>query len=232
MLDGYLDGGPMASSWQRLKWTLKYRFGRPGHVPAFDTLLNRPHRTILLDRLDGLGPWRSLLEVGCGRGVNLLLTAKRKPDAKLTGIDTSVAAIRTTRVELARRGMKDFHLEVGSVSNLTGLADQSFDVVLADAVLMYVPPAEIVDALSEMLRVARFGIVAGVWNSDIPPPASAWLYDEGTWVYDYRRILGGLGCINADVESYPEGVWDDGRWQKYGSILLIGRNANSGRGQP
>ncbi len=220
-LDETMDGSSLAGAWQRLKWTLKYHLGRPGHVPDFETLLSRPHRAILLERLDGFGPWRSLLEVGCGRGVNLLLLAKRKPDATLAGIDTSVAAIRAARAELAKRGIWQVDLKAGTATKLVGCADKSVDVVLADAVLMYIPPEDIVVVLSEMLRVVRMGVVAGVWNMDMPPPGDPWRYDEGTWVYDYRRIIAESLGFNVNVEPYPVGAWDDVRWKRYGAILRI-----------
>lgn len=220
-LDALINASPLAGTWQRFKWLFKYRLGRPGHVPDFETLLNRPHRPILLERLDSLGAWHSVLEVGCGRGVNLMLLAKRNPGATLVGLDASTVAIRDARSTLARHGIEDIRFSVGVATSLSDLSDKSMDVVFADALLMYIPPKSIVESLSEMLRVARFGILASAWHEDLPLSGKPWRYDEGTWVYDFHRVGHELLGVSFEVTPYPEGVWEDARWRKYGAILRV-----------
>lgn len=218
-LDSGLDQSAMADAWQRFKWMLKYRIGRPGHVPDFEKLLQRPHRQFLLRYMDTLGPWRSVLELGCGRGVNLFLLAQRHPEAELEGLDISSVAIEGARHELARRGVSHVRLAVGSAAHLEAYPDHSVDIVLADALLMYIPPEAIGSILSEMLRVARVGVLAGAWHIDLPETSQPWRYDEGSWVYDFRRIASEVPGSKMTVTAYPESAWQDARWRRYGAII-------------
>ncbi|HHZ10065.1 MAG TPA: class I SAM-dependent methyltransferase [Rhizobiales bacterium] len=48
----------------------------------------------------------SVLELGCGTGRNLLLTARRYPDARLHGLDISAAMLETADATLSRRGLR------------------------------------------------------------------------------------------------------------------------------
>lgn len=219
-LDRRLDTGSFGSPWQRLKWALKYRLGSNRHVPDLVTLAERPHRPLLLETFDALGPWRSALEVGCGRGVNLLLLARRYPGATLIGMDISARAIESAQRELARYAVKA-RLSVGGAEDLSAYADNSADVVLADAVTMYLPPTSIYAALKEMCRVARLGVVVSTWHAVVASSSSPWIYDEGAWVYDYQRLLYDLPGFKSDILRYPADIWHDARWRAYGSIVRI-----------
>lgn len=47
-------------------------------------------------------PGGSVLEVGCGTGRNLILAARRYPEARLFGLDISAAMLATARAHIAR----------------------------------------------------------------------------------------------------------------------------------
>ena len=51
-------------------------------------------------------PGGSVLELGCGTGRNLLLAARRYPDARLHGLDISAAMLETADAALSRRGLR------------------------------------------------------------------------------------------------------------------------------
>lgn len=59
--------------------------------------------------LDELKPasGETVLEVGCGTGRNLILAAKRYPDAKFLGFDISNAMLETARSSIAKAGYDD-----------------------------------------------------------------------------------------------------------------------------
>lgn len=59
--------------------------------------------------LDGLKPPRggSILEIGCGTGRNLILAARRYPDAQLFGFDISRVMLETARGSIVRAGLED-----------------------------------------------------------------------------------------------------------------------------
>jgi SAM-dependent methyltransferase len=62
----------------------------------------RVHLRVLEALVDALRP-RTVLEVGCGRGLNLLALAARFPDMRFTGLELSEAGVRAAR-EAATRG--------------------------------------------------------------------------------------------------------------------------------
>lgn len=48
----------------------------------------------------------TVLEVGCGTARNLILAAKRYPDARFYGLDVSEEMLRSARASVARRGLQ------------------------------------------------------------------------------------------------------------------------------
>src|ERR1700726_2169563 len=49
----------------------------------------------------------SVLEIGCGTGRNLILAARRHPDARFFGIDVSTQMLTSAISAIARRGLTD-----------------------------------------------------------------------------------------------------------------------------
>lgn len=52
-------------------------------------------------------PGGAVLELGCGTGRNLLLAARRYPQARLCGLDISAEMLATADATLSRRGLRD-----------------------------------------------------------------------------------------------------------------------------
>lgn len=209
--------------WQVMKWRVKYWLDNPRYTPVFESLLRQPHRRCLVDAIWAFGIGDGgVLEVGCGKGQNLVLLAQVRPETRLEGVDISSSAIDSARVELASRNLAEIRVSVGGTDELPAFGDGAFDVVVSDAVLMYLPPEQISSALQEMLRIARKGLVLGTWHQDLPAGGVPARYDEGAWVHDYRRLLGGVKGIRVDIWPYPDGVWQDARWQRYGALVVIG----------
>lgn len=70
--------------------------------------LTRKYYLLGRDRLiDGLDvpPGGTVLELGCGTGRNLIMAARRYPDARFFGIDISLAMLETASVAISRRGL-------------------------------------------------------------------------------------------------------------------------------
>jgi ubiquinone/menaquinone biosynthesis C-methylase UbiE len=218
LVNSRLDRSIAGRRWQVVKWKLKYRLKERGHLPDFPTLIAQPHRPFLRDAVLALGDISSVLEIGCGKGPNLYLLWQKKPAIDLVGTDPSRSAIAHARRQLRDRGLERIQLELGSADDLSAFATASMDVVMADAVLKYIPPANAAHVLSEMLRVARRAIVLSTWHFDAHD-GDATRYDEGTWVYDYRRLMADHARIAVDITPYAAGVWQDTRWKRYGSIV-------------
>lgn len=222
LVDARLDKSRfLGGGWQIVKWRLKYLLNRPQYTPDFDTLLAQPHRRWLTGAVAAMGADGGVLDVGCGKGLNLILLAQSCPGIKLEGIDISRSVLQVAREELDARGFPGIKVELGGAESLSRFPDHSFDVVLSDAVLMYLPPATIVPALREMLRIARRGVVLGTWHQDMPIGGEVAAYEDGTWIYDYRRLMAEDGGCRIEIQPYPDGAWQNARWQRYGKIVTF-----------
>jgi S-adenosylmethionine-diacylgycerolhomoserine-N-methlytransferase len=98
------------------------------------------------DRLiEGLAPpgGGTVLEVGCGTGRNMIVAARRWPDARFHGFDISPAMLETARTNIARAGLAE---RIGlSEGDATGFDPQTlfgveaFDRVFLSYTLSMIP---------------------------------------------------------------------------------------------
>jgi ubiquinone/menaquinone biosynthesis C-methylase UbiE len=113
-------------------------------------------------------PGDNLLEVGCGTGVLARqATTIVLPDGSVTGLDLSESML-----SVARRKCPGAVFQQGNVMDLP-FENESFDVVIASFVLMFVPDQP--RAIREMWRVLKPGgrLVIAVWESLEQNPAYA-----------------------------------------------------------
>lgn len=122
-----------------------------------------PHRVFLADRIAKFSPIRNVLEIGSACGPNLYQIAKRFPNAQVKGIDINPMAVQKGNELFDQAGLSNVKLEVGRAQSLKRFQDKSFDVVLTDAVLIYVSPDEIRQVAREMLRIGRV-LVLNEWQ--------------------------------------------------------------------
>lgn len=125
---------------------------------------NHPHRFLLLDRMSKFSPISSVLEIGCGCGPNLYQLAKKFPDAEIRGIDINPIAVQKGNEFFNEEGITNVKLEVGKAQELSKFSDESFDVVLTDAVLIYIDPNEIKNVIKEMFRISGL-LILYEWHS-------------------------------------------------------------------
>jgi ubiquinone/menaquinone biosynthesis C-methylase UbiE len=101
-----------------------------------------------------------VLDVACGTGIVARTAAERTgPAGRLVGLDLNVAMLT-----VARRIRPDIDWRQGDAASLP-FPDGSFDVVLCQSGLMFVPDVAVV--VGEMSRVTRTGgrVAAQVWSS-------------------------------------------------------------------
>lgn len=150
--------------------------------------LTRKYYLLGRDRLiDGLAPppGGSVLEVGCGTGRNLILAARRWPEARLFGFDISEAMLETARANIAKAGLQD-RITVAQADatafdphGLFGIA--SFDRIFQSYTLSMIPnwQGAIAEAVRHLaaggeLHIVDFGQQEGLprwWK----PVLMAWL---------------------------------------------------------
>jgi ubiquinone/menaquinone biosynthesis C-methylase UbiE len=92
---------------------------------------------------------QSLLEIGCGVGIDL--TQFAKAGAIVTGVDLSETAVRLAQQNFKQRGLTaDFHVMNGEALQFD---DNVFDVIYAHGVLQYTAdPQQMVSELTRVLR--------------------------------------------------------------------------------
>jgi SAM-dependent methyltransferase len=107
-----------------------------------------------------------VLDLGCGDGTTALPTAQLGAD--VLGVDIARNLVEAGNARVRRAGVAGCRFREGDASNLTGLEDQSFDLVVSIFGAMFAPRP--LDVAKEMVRVTRPGgrIVMGNWIPNDP----------------------------------------------------------------
>jgi SAM-dependent methyltransferase len=124
---------------------------------------DRDARTFLPFLLAHLRPGMDVLDAGCGVGSIALDLAPAIAPGRIVGIDRDAGQIEAARTSAIDRAIGNAEFHAGSLYELP-FPDASFDVVYANAVLIYL--REPVLALAEMRRVLRPGGLAAVSDDD------------------------------------------------------------------
>ena len=114
----------------------------------------------LIDSL-GVHPGMDVLDLGCGDGTTALPAAQR--GANVLGVDIAENLVAAGNARAAAAGLSNLRFEQGDASDLQGIADESFDLVVSIFGAMFAPRP--FDVAQEMVRVTRSGgrIVMGNW---------------------------------------------------------------------
>lgn len=100
-------------------------------------------------------PGETVLDIGCGAGMDLLLAARRVgPTGKAIGVDMTEAMIERARAGAAEAGLAQVEVRQGDATRLP-VESGSVDVVISNGVLNLVAEKEI--AFAEIVRVLRPG---------------------------------------------------------------------------
>ena len=185
-------------------------YSEPDWILDYWKSREHPHRQLILDALKKVD-WGYLLEIGCNCGPNLGLIRENYPDKALAGIDANAEVIEEAKKHLDQA----VDLRVGSITQLPW-PDGYFDVVLVDAVLIYVDPKKIDRVLAEISRVARKAVIL-VERDDKSLKGKAVF---GYWNRDYKTLLEGFGFI-VEKTKLTQDQWPMSKgWQKFGYLYL------------
>lgn len=172
---------------------------------AYWDSLGAPHRDAIVDALQKLQPFRSLLEVGCGPGVNLFRVLQAFPNVDVTGVDVSQAAIDNgeRRFSLAMDagelpGRGRAALCSGELPEALEVLD-TVDVVLSCYTLAYVHPVDIRRTLEQLLALADQAVILAepmlvpglptglIPNMTAAPRPKEFRYDYLRWFSEQER---------------------------------------------
>jgi len=139
-------------------------FRQPSIADIFESVLVpaifKPYAQDLIERARPIGPSDRILDLGCGTGIVARLLRERLGGAaRITGADVSPAMITKAR---ALAPELDWH-EANAMA--LPFADHSFDLVLCQQMLQFVPDPEL--ALREIRRVLVPGgrLILSTWRA-------------------------------------------------------------------
>lgn len=180
---------------------------------AYLSTWDHPHRTLLVQVLKTL-PFISLWEVGCGPGANLMKIVKELGSKQLGGSDINADAI-----ELARKTFANGRFKVESVDNLM-MSDDSVDIVLSDATLLYYSPLRVKKAIKEMKRIGRNYIVLCELYEKNWLKRMWYALRKGYYMHDYKTLLEKENCYDIRVLKIPKQFWEGTPWEEHGYIIV------------
>ena len=100
-------------------------------------------------------PGETVLDIGCGAGMDLLLSARRAgPNGRAIGVDMTDEMIERARKSAETAGLSQVEVRKGDATSLP-VADASIDVVSSNGVLNLVPEKE--RGFAEIIRVLKPG---------------------------------------------------------------------------
>ena len=119
----------------------------------------------LVGRL-GITKGLKVLDLGCGDGTTALPEAKLGAD--VLGVDIARNMVEAGNKRVNEQGLANCKFQEGDASNLQGLKDHTFDLVVSIFGAMFAPKP--FDVAKEMVRVTRRGgrIVMGNWIPNDP----------------------------------------------------------------
>lgn len=157
-------------------------------------LLGRDH---LLDDLRP-PPGGTILEVGCGTGRNLILTARQYPEAQLFGFDISQMMLETAEQNISRIGFADrIRVAQGDASDFDAQAlfgAPHFDRVFVSYAVSMIPPWK--ESLREAYKAVK-------------PGGSLHVVDFGQQAELPKLFKAGLGKWLAKFDVAPRGELED-----------------------
>ena len=174
-----------------------------------------PEHAIALGALIGLSRHYlldSFLDVGCGTGRGVAELLRRRPDARVMGVEP-VAELRAVGVA---KGIPESIIMDGDATKLA-FEDGAFDCVCAFGILHHIRQPRM--ALAEMLRVARKAIFISDLNnfgcgSLVQRTISQTLNALGLWkAFQFLATKGkGYKYSEGDGIHYSYSIYNDYRW--------------------
>lgn len=214
-LQELLERHVLGAFFQEWGWRLRHLYRR-GWAEDYLNSIQHPHRNQIIESVAAFSDVESILEIGCASGANLVRLRQALPDAYLFGVDINRQGIKVAREYFGARNDGKIVLDLARADRLEGFGDRSVDIVMTDAVLMFITPDKIGMVVDEMARVARKGIILNEYNLK---GASGGLFDGGRWIYDFPALF---------RKSLPESniytmksEFSGGLWDTYGQLIVV-----------
>ena len=217
------DAAAVRDYWNRHIHDLEITRHPVGSRGFFDDLdqyhFEKLHHLLRLVAFDGYRG-RSVLEVGCGAGVDLARFAKG--GAIVTGVDLASSAIELARANFGQQGLTGT-FEVADGEHLP-FPDHSFDLVYAHGVVQYTAdPKKLVDECRRVLKPggeAIFQVYNRIsWLNALSKLMKVGLEHDDAPVLlkfsigEFRALLGGFRHVKIVAERFPVRSRLHGGWK-------------------
>ena len=126
------------------------------------------------------GEPKSILELGCGAGRNLLYIGNAFPDAKVQGIDINPAGITS------REMPENVTIRQGDILNLDWEALGDFDVIFTAGFLMHINHNDVRNLMMSVHRHSKFHL-----HFELHGPSFEWDYHR--YPRSYRKLMNEIG---------------------------------------
>ena len=171
--------------------------------------------TALID----LRPGQTVLDLGSGGGIDVLLSARRVgPTGKVYGLDMTDEMLALARENQRKAGATNVEFLKGEIEHIP-LPDNSVDVIISNCVINL--SSDKGRVLREAFRVlkpgGRFAVSDVVVRGDVPDAVrrsmELWVGCVAGALHEdeYRRLLGEAGFGSVDVEPWRVYAVDDAR---------------------
>lgn len=176
-------------------------------IKDYNLSVDHPHRESILNLIAMSGA-RSVLEIGCNSGPNLIRISRQLPGIKIGGIDINAASIEEAKNNLP--WLKDLY--VASATKLP-FPDRSFEVIVCDAILMYLDPESMNKAMHEMRRVASIALIFCEWHDS---DSTTGVIKDYHWSRNYAQLMMDFGYNNILSKKLTKKEWPSPNWEKNG----------------
>jgi len=163
-----------------------------------------------------------VLDVGCGRGLALMLMAERFPRSRFTGYDLSAEAIEWAQRAAAGRGLGNLRFEVRDLTGFTETA--RYDLVTAfDAIHDQAKPANVLRGIRGALRSGGVFLMQDIAGSS---------HVHNNMEHPIAPLLYTISCLHCMTVSLAQGgdglgaMWGQERAEKmlreagFGSVIV------------
>ena len=165
---------------------------------------DHPHRQLIVNALQQFLPFRSVLELGCASGANLVRIKQAYPFSDVGGLDWNADAIETAKKFLPQAGV----LQVGEATDVY-ISSGGADVVLTDMCYIYLGPKDFLQAIREARRVARKGVIFCEFHEPKWWKRVAIKWTAGYNAHDYRKSLEKIGFHDINIVKLTPQDWPE-----------------------
>ena len=211
----YLETTISDSLLNELIWSFRDIYKGKKWIAGYCDSIDHYHRRQIVSAIKSFSDIDSVLEIGCNSGPNMFLVQKEIQNIQVYGIDINKRPVRYGKDVAKNRGINNLYFFYGRADDLSQFEANSIDIVLSDAVLMFVGPKKIGQVFSEIRRVVRKGIVLNEYHSLNPPEG---YYLDGRWVYNYKELLETY-FPSAEL-SFEKSAFSGAEWDTYGTLVI------------